>query len=138
MVTRTELFSYHNVFSVELDGKTYHAYCLPYYETVYIGRNVFPDGEHVYLIPGGEYAKLVTMKHRTPDRIAEYVEHHIDDPIMQDSKLPDGFIYLGERRDFLGSQSSAVMQAVIQYMSSISDKSTLKGGDDDVRAEVDE
>lgn len=119
MVNRTELFNYHNVFSVNLEGETYYVYCIPYYNTVYTGRSIFPDGGRMYLISGGMYAKLVTMKHKDSEHIASYVEYNIDDHLMKENGELDGFIYIGDYQDFLGSQSSAVMQAVIQYTSAV-------------------
>lgn len=112
IVNRTELFNYHSVFDVELDGTHYYVYNLPYYDTMYVGRHLYPDGEKFYLIPSEIYVDLITLKHKNVSMCQQYVENDIDSYLIEDH-LPCGFEYIGDRRNYIGSQLSALLQAIV-------------------------
>lgn len=112
IANRTELFNYHSVFDVELDGVHYYVYNLPYYDNMYVGRHLYPDGEKFYSIPAEMYVRLVTLKNKNAMMCQKYVEDNIDDSLISE-RLPYGFEYIGDRRDYIGSQLSALLQALV-------------------------
>ncbi|MBO5435113.1 hypothetical protein J6A31_04755 [bacterium] len=114
MLDRVELFDYHNVILVSLDDNQYYVYCLPVYYNCDNGRSVLPDDEWMYLIPQAVYDGLLTLKKENMTMCKYHVEHNIDDLLLH-GFLPDGFVKLGNSRDYLGSQLSAVTQALVKY-----------------------
>lgn len=112
IVNRTELFNYHSVFDVELDGVHHYIYNLPYYDNVYTGMHVFPDGDKFYVITPELYIDLITRKNKSRSNCQSYVEDNIDTYLIKNDCVT-GFEYLGDRRDFLGSQQSALIQALV-------------------------
>ena len=116
-MVRTELFNYHNVYDVyEFANRHYYVYGFPYYQKVYTGRHIYPDGARLYLISSERYIELITMKNKNRTMCQEYVENYIDKPLL-DGQNVDGFEYLGDKLDYLGSMPSTVMQAICEYVS---------------------
>lgn len=112
IVNRTELFNYHSVFDIEIDGQHHYVYNLPYYDNVYVGMHLFPDGDKFYIITSEVYIDLITRKNINRKSCQQYVEDNIDCKLIV-SETVEGFEYLADRRDYLGSQQSALMQAIV-------------------------
>ncbi len=116
-MVRTELFNYHNVYDIyEFGDKNqhYYVYSFPYYKNVYSGRHLYPDGASLYLISSERYIELVTMKRKNHEVCQQYVEENIDSKLLVGSYV-DGFEYLCDKLDYMGSLPSIVMQAVCDY-----------------------
>lgn len=111
-VTRTELFNYHNVFDLDIDNKHYYAYNIPYYNNINTGRSAYPDGDLFYRISHETYVKFINLKKKHATNLQSYIENEIDLKLINNETIC-GFEYIGDKKDYLGSQSSAVMQAVI-------------------------
>ena len=116
MINRVELFNYHNLFDVDLNGEHHYVYAMPYYEQLYVGRHIYPDGVWLYSISAETYVRLITMKRKNKQHCKDYVENKIDRILLVDGETDD-FIYLGDKREFLGSLSSTVIQSILQYYS---------------------
>lgn len=114
MVNRIELFNYHNVFDVDINGEHQYVYAMPYYEQLYVGRHIYPDGVLLYKINSDVYLKLVMMKRKDKKACKEYVENDIDKMLLATGGNDD-YVYLGDKKDYIGSLSSVAMQVVLKY-----------------------
>ncbi len=119
MVIRKTIVNGHHIYDAELQGAHYYVYGFSYYDEVYSGKPFIADCERFYLISADVYVKIMTMYRKDKYACECYVYEYIDMDILysinhnQDSK----FLYLGSTRDFCGHPNSAVIQAVIKYLS---------------------
>ena len=116
MINRVELFNYHNLFDVDLNGEHHYVYAMPYYEQLYVGRHIYPDGVWLYSVTPEMYVRLVTMKRKNREYCKNYVVNNIDTILLNRGTIED-FVYLGDKKEFLGSLSSTVIQSIFQYYS---------------------
>ena len=121
-MTRTELFNYHMLYDVVEfgnKGEHYYVYSLPYYHNMYNGRHIFPEGAKLYLITAEWYAELVTMKHKNKAMCQRFVETNIDVNLIHNQNI-DGFTYIGDKKDYIGSIPSVVMQVLTDCVGKLS------------------
>ena len=114
MINRVELFDYHNVFDVDINGSHKYVYALPYYEHVYVGRHIYPDGVWLYSMTHETYLKLIMMKRKNKRVCHDYVINNIDKMLLTNGEN-DEYVYLGDKKDYLGSLPSVVIQSILQY-----------------------
>ena len=112
LMNRTELFQYHSVFDLKIDNEHYYVYNLPYYNNVYAGRHIYPDGDKFYRITPEIYIQLITLRNKNCRDCQSYIENEIDNYLIDDKRV-SGFEYIDDKKNYMGSQSSAVLQAVI-------------------------
>ena len=129
-MVRVDLFNYHMVYDVDEFDKHYYLYGLPYYKELYVGRHIYPDGVKIYAITPEIYIDLITKKRISREDCQKYVESKIDPVLMKGESL-DGFQYIGDKNDYMGSMPSAVMQAVVQeFFLSEADEDVIEVGSD--------
>lgn len=111
-LNKIELFNYHFVFDIDINNHHEYVYNLPLYKTVYSGRHIYPDNDKFYIISSEMYVKLLTMKNRDKVKCQTFVEECIDAKLLAGETV-DGFEYLADRQDYIGSASSALIQALV-------------------------
>ena len=109
---RTELFNYHLLYDVEIEGEHRYVYGLPYYSRLYAGRHIYPDGARLYELTPETYIDIIVMKQKDRNVCREYMESEVDAVLMAGGTV-EGYSYLGDKKDFWGSMPSAVMQALL-------------------------
>lgn len=112
MVIRIELFDHYKVFDIVHDDKHYYVYGLPYHDEVWDGKLAYPDGYYFYLIPDSIYAKLMVGKQSKNINYQVMVLDMTDDIL---SGSPE-YTYIGNSRNYLGSEVSCVMQAFVKHL----------------------
>lgn len=119
---RSELFNYHMLYDisdVSDDLKHYYVYSLPYYDDMYMGHNIYPEGVKLYIISSENYIRLLTMKQKNKQKCQSYVEQNIDNYLIQ-GKPVEGFTYIGDKSECIGSLPSAIVQLVLRHTHDIS------------------
>ena len=111
-LNRVELFNYHFVFDIDINGQHRYVYNLPLYKTAYSGRHIYPDNDKFYVITPEIYVQLITMKNKDKVKCQLFVEENIDVKLLANEKV-DGFEYLADRQEYIGSESSALIQALV-------------------------
>lgn len=118
MVIRKEIGSHHHIYDIDFNGSHYYVYGFPYYNNLYTGRMVYPDGEKFYLITSEEYVRIMTLYSKDKRECEDYCEANIDVYIISTWQNANEckFCYLGDMVDFFGHQNSAVIQALVRYL----------------------
>ncbi len=106
-----ELFNYHMLYDVTEDSSVPHryVYALPYYDSLYVGRHIYPSGVKMYEITSEVYIDLLLRKQKSRKDCQRYVETEIDTQLIA-SKQVVGYRYLGDKKDLHGSLASVALQ----------------------------
>jgi hypothetical protein len=75
------------------------------------GSSLFPSGNYVYMIKKEVFDFLLSFTDKK--QLQCYVETHIDDELLLHHRLPEGFDFLGDSKDKVGTLMSKILQMVV-------------------------